>query len=464
MTVWSPQIGAQAEAISATWCDELFFGGARGGGKSDFLLGDFLQDVGRYGKHWQGVLFRRTYPELQEIIGRSKRLFSLTGATWKEQEKQWEWANGACLRMRYLEREDDASRYQGHQYTWIGWDELTNWATPTAYKMIKACLRWAEFDVKTKRIRSSGNPGGVGHQWVKEYFIDHAPLGFVPILDEETKITRMYIPSRVQDNQELLRTDPNYINRLKGVGSKELVRAWLEGDWNAVTGAYFDSWNSLKHVIEPFEIPKHWTRFRSHDWGSARPFSVGWYAVADGSTVHPRGSLIKYREWYGKSGTNVGLKLKVEDVAKGILKRQLPDEEISYSVADPAIFKQDGGVSIAETFKINGVGFRPADNTRLAGWQQIRNRLIGYDDQPLLYFFSTCYDTIRTLPALQHDDTKPEDVDTEGEDHAADETRYACMSRPIVTDPKVVSPMRGIHEMTLDELWTAQSNHKEVRI
>ena len=117
---WRPQEGPQLEAVLATWADELFFGGARGGGKSDFLLGDFLQDVPRYGRNWQGILFRRTYPELQEIILRTNAIFPRTGAKWHEQRREWEWPNGAKLRMRYLERNADASRYQGHQYTWIG--------------------------------------------------------------------------------------------------------------------------------------------------------------------------------------------------------------------------------------------------------------------------------------------------------------------------------------------------------
>lgn len=413
---WTPQIGAQVDAITATWCDILFFGGARGGGKSDYLLGDYLQDVPTYGPHWQGILFRRTYPELQELVSRSKRIYPPTGAIWREQDKEWHWPNGAILRMRYLERDDDAARYQGHQYTWIGWDELTQWASPTAFNLILACLRWAEEDVPTKRIRCSGNPGGAGHQWVKEFFIDTSALGYKPVESPETKMTRMYIPSKVYDNHILLDRDPGYVDRLRGVGSTELVRAWLEGDWNAVTGAYFDTF-CLDHILEPFAIPEHWTRFRAIDWGSAKPFSIGWYAVADGESDLPRGSLVKYREWYGRKGINEGLKMQAMEVARGILSREAEGEKISYTVVDPSMFKVDGGISHAETFRRNGVVTQPADNSRLAGWEQVRSRLIGDEGKPLLYFFSTCKDTIRTLPALQHDQKKPEDLDSDAEDH-----------------------------------------------
>jgi hypothetical protein len=435
--VWSPQPGPQADAIAADWCPELFFGGARGGGKSDYLLGDFLQDVPKYGGAWRGILFRRTYePELKEILLRSQELYPQTGATWHEKDKTWRWPNGAFLRLQYLEREQDASRYQGQQFTWIGWDELTQWPSDVAYRMMFACLRSAA-GVATKRVRGAGNPGGPGHQWVKGRFIDPAPRGFELINDGPWE--RIFIPSRVQDNAILMASDPDYAARLQGAGSAELVRAWLEGDWSVVSGAYFPEWSPDRHVVEPFEIPQHWARFRSMDWGSARPFSVGWHAVSDGSDSRfPRGALIRYREWYGmKPGSpNVGLKLTAEAVAQGIRERE--PERVGMGVADPAIFAEDGGPSIAQRMAGAGVLWRRADNKRvpgagaMGGWDAVRARLVGEDGKPMLYVFSTCRDLIRTLPALQHDTLRPEDVDTDGEDHAADELRYACMSRPWV--------------------------------
>lgn len=462
--MWTPQPGPQAEAIISTWCGECFFGGARGGGKSSYLLGDYLQDVPRYGVNWQGVIFRRTYPELQELIKRSQEMYSPTGAVWRESDKSWTWANGACLKLRYLEHPRDASRYQGFEFQWIGWDELTQWATDEAYRMLFACLRCSSADVPTKRIRSSGNPGGAGHAWIKARFVDNAPLGLEPVLDPTTGMYRMYIKSLVTDNKILLERDPQYIERLKGSGSAELVRGWLEGDWSAIAGAYFTEFG-LHHVIRPFEIPRHLIRFRSFDWGSMRPFVCGWYVVNDGSIKeYPAKSIIKYREWYGGKA-NVGLKLQVEEVAKGILARQEPKEEITYSVADPAIFREDGGPSIAETMRKHGVSFRAADNERVAGWTQLRSRLIGIDDKPLIYFFSTCVDSIRTIPTLQHDTAKPEDVNSEGDDHCADEVRYACMSRPYARPIAPAKPLRTVHDATLNELWDiSRSNSKEHRI
>jgi hypothetical protein len=443
--VWSPQPGPQTEAIMADWCEELFYGGAAGGGKSDFLLGDFLQDVPTYGRAWQGVLFRRTYNELEDLLRRSREIYPGSGAIWHEQAKTWTWKNGASLRMRYIERDADATRYQGHQYTWIGWDELTQWPSDYGYRFLRARLRSAH-EVPTKRIRAAANPGGVGHHWVKAYFVDPAPGGYEPVTDTVTKARRMFVPARLRDNAILLNADPTYRDRLKGLASDSMVRAWLEGDWTVIEGAFFDCWRYDRHVIEPFKAPPEWARFRSMDWGSAKPFSIGWWVVVGDDFVTekkqflPRGALVRYREWYGSVGPNVGLKFTAEQVAQGIVKREIKDT-LRYGVLDPACFKEDGGPSIAE--RINRVliaaGKRPfheADNARvptggrMGGLDQMRARLVGENDVPMIYCMSNQSDSIRTIPALQHDPARIEDVNTEAEDHAGDEWRYACMSRP----------------------------------
>lgn len=446
----------------ADWCPELFYGGAAGGGKSDYLLGDFLQDCRVYGAAWQGILFRRTYNELEELIKRSREIYPASGAVWHEQAKTWSWANGAVLRMRYLERDADASRYLGHQYTWIGWDELTQWPSDYGYRYLRARLRSAH-NVPTKRIRAAANPGGVGHVWVKAYFVDPCPAGFLPVYDPVTKSQRMFVPAKLFQNQILMNADPTYADRLRGLASNEMVRAWLEGDWTVVEGAFFDCWRYDKHVLEPFEIPSSWTRFRSMDWGSAKPFSVGWWAiVGDDHQVRghspggvltdtktrtiPRGAIVRYKEWYGAAGINVGLKMTAEDVARGLVERERGDT-MRYGVLDPSCFHENGGPSIAE--RINTVliaskkrPFHEADNSRIpqrgsmGGWDQMRARLVGQDGTPMIYCFSTCSASIRTVPALQHDPDRPEDVNTDGEDHAGDEWRYACMSRPFGPKPE----------------------------
>lgn len=472
-SAWTPQLGTQTDAITATWCEELFFGGARGGGKTSYLLGDFAQDVNVYKSAWKGILFRKTYPELEEVIFQSKQIYPLMGAIYKAGEKTWHFPNGATLKLRAMEREQDADKYQGHQYTWIGFDELPNWKNDKAFSKLKACLRSAEA-VPTKRIRATGNPGGVGHMWVKHRFIDPEPRGFKPVDEikwinfftgeqskEEVKganwtpiiSTRMFIPSKIQDNQILLKNDPNYISRLAQTGSAELVRAWLGGDWDAIQGAYFDSWNKEKHVIKWFEIPRHWTRIRSMDWGFSKPFSIHWWAISDGCVVNygdnkiifPKDAMICYREWYGmeKQKPNVGLRLDIKGIAEGIIERENP-EEIREGILDPACWDYSTGESIAEQFFDNGIGkdgycgFQKADNKRIPGWQQVRHRL----RNNLIFIFEDCINLIRTIPVMQHDDKNYEDLDTDLEDHAVDDMRYACMSRPITTLRAEVEPMR----------------------
>lgn len=459
--MWKPQIGPQQAAIEADWCDELFFGGARGGGKSDYLLGDYLDDID-YGQAWRGIIFRKTYNELEELQIRARELFPDYGGQYKSATSAefpfsncWYFPGGATLKMRYLEHERDADGYQGHQYTWIGFDELTNHATPYGYNKLKACLRNSAGI--QGRIRSGGNPGGKGHIWVKARFIDIAPP-YTPYDDPATGLTRMFIPSKVTDNK-YLRDNKQYISLLKSSGSVDLVKAWLDGDWDVVAGAFFDCWARDKHVIRPFAIPGDWVRFRSFDWGSAKPHSVGWWAIADGTTDHPRGAIIRYREWYGCLEPNVGLKLTADEVAQGIIKRD-NGERFAYSVADPSCWKVDGGPSIAERMLKHGVMWRRADNQRINGWDQMRQRLVGMDDQPMLYCFSTCTDSIRTIPLLQHDETHPEDIDTDMEDHAADDWRYACMSRPWQKPVPTIVEARFPQHRTFDEIMKRQTRRR----
>lgn len=468
--VWAPQPGPQTEAISADWCPELLYGGAAGGGKSDYLIGDYLQDVDTYGAAWRGVIFRRTYPELEELLARSLELYPSTGAEWFEAKRQWVWPNGATLKMRYLESDRDVLRYQGHQYTWIGWDELTQWPSLYAYNYMRSRLRSAH-PVPTKRIRAACNPGGPGHNSVKGYFIDPCRTGFTPIMDETTRLERMFIPAKLRDNRILVQADPDYEARMRGLGNDALVRALLDGDWDIIEGAFFSEFAMQRHVVEPFSVPDHWLRFRSGDWGSARPFSIGWWAVASEQVTvagaggrHkvtiPRGAIIRYREWYGAREPNVGLKLPAEDVAQGIREREAGDK-IGYGVIDPAAFSSDGGPSIAERMATKGVMWRRADNSRVAqrgamgGWDVMRARIRGDEDgRPMIFWFSTCHASIRTIPALQHDQSRPEDLDTNGEDHAADETRYACLSRPwVASTPKPkTAPAVDPRLPTLDEI------------
>lgn len=473
-------------AWEARWLDELFYGGERGGGKSDFQLGYQEDGAIRYGSAWRGIMFRKTYPELEELQSRAMEVFPKTGATFKSDPSAdypfsncWYWKSGASIKMRYIENEKDYGRYHGHQYTGISFDEVTEYETPAGLLKMLSTLRSAHGVPCT--VRLTGNPGGVGHGWVKSRYIDVAPAR-TPFQDPETGFTRMFIPSRLADNALLLKNDPGYRSRILAAtyGNDALRKAWLEGDWNIVAGAFFNCW-SQKLIIRPCELPSWWTRFRSGDWGSARPFSFGWWAIAGDDFEHPdnviipKGALIRYREWYGcddpVKNPNTGIKMPAEEVAQGILQLER-NEKISYGVLDPAAFSSDGGPSIAERIysgSASQVAFRRADNARvstrgaLGGWDQMRARMLGENNSPMIYCFSTCRDSIRTIPILQHDANRIEDVNTDMEDHAGDDWRYACMSRPYVR-PKPVEEQTprflGLG-MTADDLFKQKPQRRE---
>ena len=455
--VWAPQPGPQAAFVQCP-VFEVVYGGARGGGKTDAALGEWAIHADRYGANAKGLFIRRTRVALEPTIERAKAIYTPLGATWHEQKSRFVWPNGALLYFRYLERDADADNYQGHDYTRVYVEELTQFRSPGPVDKLKATLRSAA-GVPTG-FRATCNPGGPGHQWVKARYIDPGPWNIVretfenPFSKTTIELSRVFIPAKLSDNPQLLENDPLYVAKLQQSGSKQLVKAWLDGDWDVVEGAFFDTWSD-RNVVRPFAIPKTWLRLRSFDWGSAKPFSVGWWAIAADPVViedkHiPRGAMVRYREWYGSDGTpDVGLKLTAEAVADGIAQREAGDT-IAYGVADPSIFAQNGGPSIGERMRLRKVVFRPADNTRVAGagalggWDQMRARIQGDAEGPQLVVFSTCRDFIRTVPALQHDPNRAEDLDTSAEDHVADEVRYACLSRPYI--PRPVAPARNPYD------------------
>ena len=443
---------------------EILYGGAAGGGKSHLMrIGAIMWCTEIPGL--QVYLFRRIRDDLIKNHMEGPSGFRALLAGWeacgfvKIVEDEIRFWNGSKIYLCHCKDEKDRFKYQGAEIHLLLVDELTHF-TDKIYRFLRNRVRMVGITLPERyrglfpRIVCGANPGGIGHQFVKMTFIDGVePMKVYRASNSAGGMLRQYIPAKLEDNPSMEESDPGYEMRLQGLGSESLVRAMRHGDWDIIEGAFFDNFRKDRHVIRPFEIPKHWLRFRAGDWGSAKPFAFGWYAVASedyiGPGVHiPRGALVKYREWYGVKKDNegkfvpdTGLKLTADVVGAGVRERD-NDDLIAYGVLDPAAFSQDGGPSIAErmmrgTSGSNGATFRPADNKRIAargamgGWDQMRARLDGDGDgRPMLLFFETCVHTIRTIPALQHDEDRPEDLDTGMEDHAADETRYACMSRP----------------------------------
>lgn len=464
---------AQARVLQSEG-EEILFGGAAGGGKSHLLRIIAILFCAAI-PNFQVYLFRRLSTDLEKNHMEGPKGFRSLLVPWVEaglvtivqDQIRFNW-NGSKIHLCHCKDEKDRYKYQGAEIHLLLIDELTHF-TETIYRFLRSRVRRVGLKIPQgyeTKILCGSNPGGVGHTWVKATFVDPAPPREVwKTPGTEGGMLRQFVPARLEDNPSMATDDPDYKEKLQGLGSAELVKAYLDGDWNVTLGAYFSEFGN-RHIIEPFSIPEHWTRFMSMDWGSAEPFSVGWWAVSDGSPVtvfsgnegqtvqrlYPAGALIRFREWYGASGPNKGLKLKNEEVARGILAREERGERISYRVVDPSVFKEEGGPSIAEAYEKQRVYMERADNSRIPGWQEVRARLVGKEGDPMLYVFNTCRAFVSVFPSLPHDERRMEDLDTASEDHIADEVRYACMSRPWATKRQVVDAPRGVQNMTYDEL------------
>lgn len=445
--------GPQSLLIACPF-EDVLYGGARGGAKSWGLILDFLSHADEYGEHAKGLLIRRTYPELEELEARCAEIFPSIGARYMKQARTWVGPRGSRwrLKLRHLKNQEDAGHYQGHEYTWIGADEVGNYAHPAPLDMLWATLREGAHSPGVKKyFRLTANPGGRGHNWLKARYVDPAPP-YTPFADPKTGIIRAYLPATLDDNPELLKRDPDYWRRVTAAvgGNKALLRAWRLGDWNIVAGGMFDDlWGTgSNHVLSPWVIPSSWTVTRAFDWGSSRPFSVGWWAQSDGTEApngrtYPPGSLIRVMEWYGAAPPpalpNEGIRMSPTAIAKEIVKRErdcpwLAGHVVQPGPADSSIFTAEYGKSIADEMKEAGVKWLPADKrpgSRIVGWSRMRSMLEAAAaiprELPGLWVFDTCRDFIRTVPVLPRDEVKIEDVDTDAEDHIGDETRYRVM-------------------------------------
>lgn len=451
--IWQPQPGPQTWLCECPVYDVLF-GGSRGGGKTDGMLGEWAQHASEYGRHASGIFLRKELPQLDDAIKRSYELYSPFGS-FKEQKKTWVFDNGATLRFRPLERDKDAEKYQGHSYTRVYAEELTNFPDSTPIDKMHATLRSAHG--VPVGFRATANPGGPGHQWVKERYIDPCPAGkkLIPMTDnrgKENGLFRVFIPSKLVDNDYL---GEDYVRQLEMLGSEDLVRAWLHGDWDIVAGAAFEKLSRNIHMIRPFPVPDYWTKFMSIDWGTAKPFSVGWYTVVEGwthlSAKHgyddiylPDGAVVRYREWYGWNGnSDEGIRMESPDVAKEILQTEKEAKEykvdgasqISYRVGDSGMWAQSDGPSPQEKMAIEGVYLQQSKKDRAANYTNVRDYIWGeeFDGErhPMFYITDNCSQFWRTVPTLMLDERDVEKgPDTRMEDHVYDEVAYALATRP----------------------------------
>lgn len=462
--VWQPQ--PKQAAFMARPEYECLYGGAAGGGKSDALLAEALRQV--HIPHYRAIIFRKTYPQLSELIDRSRAIYSpaFPRARYNQTEHCWTFPSGAKIYFGSMQYTKDRINYQGKRYDFIAFDELTHFT-------------WDEYSYMFSRNRPSGpgtrvymrastNPGGIGHGWVKDRFITVAPP-LTPVVDAyevpdpsgkliQLSRRRIFVPSTVFDNQALLRNDPNYLANLAMLPEAER-NALLYGSWDSFDGQVFREWRNdpqhyddqrWTHVIDPFPIPRHWRIYRGFDFGYAKPFAVGWFAVdEDGRIYH-------IKEYYGCNGTpNTGVKLNPIEIAAGIRQMEAEDPMLKgkqiAGIADPSIFDESRGESVARMMQRppNFIYWQGGDNTRLAGKMQFHYRLtFDSDGLPMFQVFNTCKHFIRTIPTLVYDESKVEDINTDQEDHIYDMCRYVMMEHPLSPRPNV--DMRKLGDDPLD--------------
>lgn len=468
--VWAPQPGSQ-EAFLSCPIFEVLFHGTRGPGKTDALLMDFAQFVGcGFGAAWRGIIFRETFPQLADVQAKSERWFRqiFPTAQFNRGLMAWKFATGEVLFLRHMRQPSDYWNYHGHEYPFIGWEELTTWADDRCYKSMFSCCRSSHPGVP-RMIRATTNPYGVGHNWVKERFRLHGrwweTIVIIDAVNAQGKpeMPRAAIHGHIDENRILLAADPNYKQTIETAAQNAaMAAAWLDGSWDLVAGGMFsDVWSHRYNNVPRFEVPMAWRIDRAFDWGSSKPFSVGWYAQSDGGDLRlsngrtmatVKGDLFRVREWYGWTGrTNEGLRILATDITEGIVERELAwgwrqgdNRRVKPGFADASIFKVENGNCIAtdmqKPVRVGGQVYRgvqwlasdKSSGSRKNGWELTRKMIkaaqprngLPRETPGLFVIGEECPQFLRTVLSLPRDEKDLDDVDTDSEDHVADEVRY----------------------------------------
>ena len=436
--LFKPNPGPQENFLVASE-REVLYGGSAGGGKSFALLAfplRFCESAGH-----SALILRRTNDELRELIHKSSEIYpkAFPGAKWSERKSQWTFPSGARIWLTYLEQDKDVLRYQGQSFTFVGFDELTQYPTPFPWDYLRSRLRSIDPSIPVY-MRATTNPGGPGHAWVKKMFIDPSPANtsFWATDTDSGKILRypkghskaekplfrrLFIPAKLKDNPYLYDSGDyeTMLLSLPEVQRKQL----LYGSWDVAEGAAFIEFDRDTHVIEPYKIPSGWRKFRACDYGYGSYSAVLWFAVT------PDNTLVVYRELYVR-------KVLAVDLARAILEIEDDDGPISYAVLDSSCWHRRGdtGPSLAEQMNLEGCRFRPSDRSRgsrVSSKNEV-HRLLKVDEEtdiPGIQIFNTCTHLISQLPILPIDKKNPEDIDTNAEDHLYDALRYGIQSRPV---------------------------------
>ena len=480
--VWTPIPNSSQSLALDTRCDVTLYCGSRGPGKTDCQLMRFRKNVGvGYGEFWRGVIFDRAYKNLDDLISKSKRWFAAfdDGAKFLSGNSslKWVWPTGEELMFRAVKREGDYWDYHGQEFPFIGWNELTKFPTPVLYEKLKSCNRssWTQEKDSPKdangkpllppiplEIFATTNPSGPGHIWVKRQFIDPVPYGkvlktsstvFNPGTQQDEVVTLKQV-AIFGSYKENIYLDRKYVATLDAITDPNLRRAWLEGDWDIVSGGAFDDlWQKGVHILPRFVVPANWRIDRAMDWGSTHPFSVGWFATANGEEVilpggrvfaPPPGTLIQIAELYGTEqiGTNTGLRMGSTDIALLIKAKEKQLRDNGWIVGPVWAGPADNQINnvndvsndtIQSLMAKEGITWTASDKSagsRKVGLQLMRDRLSASVRQegPGIYYMDNCRASITLTPILPRDEDVPDDIDTDSEDHVWDMTRYRLLA------------------------------------
>lgn len=415
------KLSAPQEAFCRAYPDEVLYGGAAGGGKSAAQVIDALL----YAIEHEGskqIIFRKTFPELERSIIRESFKF-YPGKPWAKYNTTkhvWTFYNGSIIEFGYLQRENDVYLYQGAEYDVVRFDEATHFT----YDQVTYLRTRIRGTLKIPRsLKLSTNPGNVGHFWVKNRFVDPVPpLNFFRGSDNTRRI---FIPAKIGDNFALAENDPDYENRLRATGDKNLTDMLLEGKWDVMEGQFFTEFSRAVHVIEPFDFMKYKDvkLYRSIDYGLDM-LACYWYAEFPPSDVNPHGSIIVYRELCEKD-------LTISDAARKIREMTPPQEYIVATYAPPDVMRHRDrvtGRNQADIFQGAGLSLAESNNDRKAGWLAVKELLKARGDRqrPILKIFPCCVNLIKHLPMLIHDDKNYGDVCNEPHyiTHSPDSLRY----------------------------------------
>lgn len=446
----------QQAKVFQSEAQEILYGGAAGGGKS-YLMRAAAIIWAMQIPGLQVYLFRRQFPDLEKNHLQGPTSFPmLLGEAIDSGEVRWnrskyffEFANGSRITLCHCQKDDDRYNYLGAEMHVLLFDELSQF-TPVVYNFLRTRVRMVGIEIPEgvvgsfPKILAGSNPGGPFHQSMKHMFIDPSPpYEYHRAPQDEGGMLRQFIPAKISDNPALLAQDPTYAQRLMGLGDPQLVKAYLEGDFNVVLGGMFDDlWRPSVHVLKPFAIPKSWYLDRSFDWGSSKPFSIGFWAESDGTPARtadgkeiffPRGSLIQFGEWYGWTGKpDEGVFMTATEIAKGIKDIESGiNRKVSPGPADSMIYSSQNDNCVADDMEKEGVHWHKVEKgpgSRAMGIEKIRNMLHAARYNPLelpgLYFFENCRNSIRVLPVAPRDHTKFDDIAKGYEDHPIDMISY----------------------------------------